>query len=461
MSPSLPESEIEVVVTEDDTRMLEIITRHLRRMGYAVRPAQGASEALDLLRERPAHVLLSDIRMPGMDGRSLLQLVHAKYPDLKVILMTAFGSVDDAVQAMQEGAYSYVTKPFKVEEIAVVLQDATRELALGAAPSPGTDTPGPMSRLMGSSRRMEEVRRQIQDAGLVQSPVLITGRSGTGKEVAARSIHYGGSRSGGPFVPVNCAAIPETLFESEMFGFARGAFTGATTAKSGLIAQSHGGTIFLDEAGEIPLKEQAKLLRVLEERKVRRLGETDATPVDVRIVCATNRSLEAMVKKGEFREDLFYRLNVLRIHMPELSERPEDIPPLVDKFLVELAEENQIRMPGYEDGFLEELQARSWPGNVRELRNHLEVALVRSAGRRLTPGDLPDASPSRESRPDSTGSGSPGGAAGGLPSLAEVEKEHIHQVLKACRWNRSAAAKVLGIDRRTLFSKIQRYGLVG
>ena len=452
---------IRVIVTEDDARMRDILVRHLERMGYAVRAAADAAATLELLRAGPADVVLSDVRMPGMDGLTLLQVLRQKWPELRVVLMTAFGSVDAAVAAMQAGAYSYVTKPFKVEEVAAVLRNATREVTLTrqlARLDRAVRTCYSVERLIGNSAAMQEVRRQVREAACLSAPVLITGRSGTGKELAARAIHHSGPRSAGPFVPVNCAAIPETLFESEMFGHQRGAFSGATDEQPGILEQSSGGTLFLDEAGEIPRPQQAKFLRVLEEREVRRLGASKARSVDLRVICATNRDLKAMVKQGDFREDLYFRLNVLEVRMPELAVRPEDIGPLADHLLSELVDATGVPCHGFEPEALERLVAQNWPGNVRELRNVVERAMVRAGARRISAADLPaelQRAPLPRSGP------SKDGPRPQLLSLAELERGHIAEVLAACGWNRSLAAQVLGIDRRTLFSKIQRYGLVG
>jgi DNA-binding NtrC family response regulator len=425
-------------------------------MGYAVTSAPGGGLALQLLADAPADVVVSDIRMPGMDGRTLLQVVRERFPDTKVVLMTAFGSVDDAVEAMKAGAYTYVTKPFKVEELAAVLRNAARETALSREVATLRKTVrGKWSpdRLIGNSPVMQEVRRAIRDAAQVSAAVLITGRSGSGKEMAARGIHFEGPRAAGPFVPVNCAAIPEALFESAMFGHRRGAFTGASESHVGFIEQSNGGTLFLDEVGDIPQGQQAKFLRVLQDSELTPVGATKPVRVDLRIIAATNRNLEAMVSAEEFREDLYYRLNVLRIQMPELGERRGDVPALAEHLLIEIAQDHGTGALGFTNAALEALANHTWPGNVRELRNVLERALLSARGRRVDASDLP---------PIARGA-VPGGEPA-LPhalTLAEVEKAHIEKVLGLCGWNRSAAARVLGIDRRTLFSKIQRYGLIG
>jgi two-component system, NtrC family, response regulator AtoC len=460
-----PRDRVRVLVVEDDAGMLKIVTRHLDRMGYAVRGFTSGAQALEAVEDRSPQVIVSDIRMPGMDGRTLLQIVHDKYPAIRVVLMTAFGNVDDAVEAMKAGAYSYLCKPFKMDEVASVLRNISRELALEQQVSTLQEAVGgryTADRLIGQSAPMRRARSQIREAAALSTPVCITGRSGTGKELAARAIHFESSRTAKPFIPVNCAAIPAPLFESEMFGHAKGAFTGAEKAQKGLIELSSGGTLFLDEVGEIPFAQQAKLLRVLDQRELRPLGSPRDIPVDLRIVSATNRSLEAMVRQGQFREDLFYRINVFHVAMPELSARPSDIPPLAEHLLVELsADNNAMRSPGFTDDALTALAQHRWPGNVRELRNVIERAMASAAGQIIDLGLLPP--PLSKSQSQSATDSPP--QVETIPpdldlTLAEVEHQHIERVLTHCQWNRSTAAKILGIDRRTLYSKIQKYGLI-
>jgi DNA-binding NtrC family response regulator len=453
---------LRVLVVEDDPRLLDILTKHLDRIGYAVRGASGATAALQLLEAAPSDVVLSDVRMPGMDGRTLLAEVRARHPGAKVVLMTAFGSVDDAVEAMQAGAYSYVVKPFKVETVAAVLRNAAREIELhreveGLRRS--AQWRDSADRLVGASPSIREVRRALREAAEVLATVLITGPSGTGKELAARAIHYGGPRAEGPFVPVNCAAIPEPLFESALFGHRKGAFTGAVESQPGFVEQSSGGTLFLDEVAEIPLGQQAKLLRVLQENEVTPVGSPRAVRVDLRVVAAANRDLEAMVRRGAFREDLFYRLNVLRIEMPPLAARREDVPSIAEHLLVDVARAHGAAALGFTEEALRALSAYAWPGNVRELRNAIERAFVSARGRRIDGGDLPTA----VRQPGAVATDRAGEGGGKVPTLtlAEVEKAHIERVLAMTGWNRSMAARLLGIDRRTIFAKIQRYGLVG
>jgi len=453
---------VRMLVVEDDERMLTILTKHLDRMGFDVAAATNGSEALSLMSEDPAQIVLSDIRMPGMDGSTLLRVLRERFPATRVILMTAFGSVDAAVEAMKAGAYSYICKPFKVEEVALLLRNVAREIHLEEEVESLKETvrkPHRVEDLIGPSSALTEVRELTREAANVSATVLITGRSGTGKERVARAIHHASRRAAQPFIAVNCAAIPETLFESEMFGHRKGAFTGAHGNQVGLIEESHRGTLFLDEVGEFPLPQQAKLLRVLEDREVRPVGAARPVPVDLRVICATNCSLEAMVRQGEFREDLFYRINVLRIHIPELSKHREDIAPIAGSLLAELSQEHGVRCHGYTPEALEALEAYPWPGNVRELRNVVERAILKAVGRRIERDDLSISSPKkRESHEENV---TPRGELNTRRSLAEVESRHIELVLAECEWNRSAASKVLGIDRRTLFTKIQKYGIIG
>ena len=447
-----------VMVVEDDARMLDILRRHLEQMGYQVRATPSASAALLMLEESPSDVILSDVRMPGMDGRTLLQIVRERYPATRLVLMTAFGSVEDAVESMRAGAYSYVTKPFKIGEVAAVLRSAAREaVAARASRRPKGAAGGPVERLIGASVQMEAVRRAVLEAGEFTATVLVTGRSGTGKELAARAIHAATrARASGPFVAVNCAAIPEALFESAMFGHRRGAFTDAHDSHVGLIERSAGGTLFLDEVGDIPVPQQAKLLRVLQESELTPVGATRPVKVDLRVVAATNRNLEAMVRCGEFREDLYYRINVVRIHMPELSERPGDIPSLSEHLLAEIAREHggPPAAPGQviSPEALEALSRHRWQGNVRELRNVLERASIAARGRRIEVSDLP-LSTTENARVVEP-------ALPAALTLAEAEKAHLEKVLALCNGNRTTAARVLGIDRRTLLGKLQRHGLV-
>ncbi|MBI4951421.1 MAG: sigma-54-dependent Fis family transcriptional regulator [Myxococcales bacterium] len=442
--------------------MVDILAKHLDRLGYAVATATGGAEALLLVEQglRP-DVVLADIRMPGMDGRTLMTELLRRVGEVRVVLMTAFGAISDAVEAMREGAYWYLTKPFKVEEAAVVLRHATAELTMGRRLQRLERTVRDLyrpERYLGRSERAQATRRDMLRAAELRTVVLVTGETGSGKELAAHIIHASGPRANGPFVPVNCSAIPETLFESELFGHKRGAFTGAAQDSPGLVEEAEGGTLFLDEVGELPLSQQPKLLRLLEEGEVRRVGERLARKVDVRVIAATNRSLEALVRAGQFRQDLFYRLAALVLPLPTLAERSEDIPLLAEALLVEVAHAAGVRAKGFTAAALARLGRYAWPGNVRELRNAIEQALFRARGPTIDEENLPGWLTLRTA-PASEPSGARDAST--LATLDEIERAHIERVLGETGWNRSRAAEILGIDRRTLFTRVQRYGLVG
>lgn len=458
MTSDIERSCMRVLVVEDDGRMLDILTQHIERMGYEARGASNAGAALECLQQEPFDVVLTDIRMPGIDGRMLLDLVLERHVGTRVILMTAFGRVEDAVEAMRAGAYWYICKPFKVDELAGILRNAAREVRLAnqvAGLQRAIHGRWSAARLIGRSPLMQEVRASIRQAADLSATVLITGRSGTGKELAARAIHFEGRRATRDLVTVNCAAIPESLFESAMFGHRKGAFTGALSNQVGFFEQANGSTLFLDEVGDIPLPQQPKILRVLQDGELTPVGGARPSKVDLRIVCATNRDLERMIAEGTFREDLFYRINVLRIRMPSLAEHADDIPLIAEQLLLEIAREHGSPAPGFTPDALRALTAQTWPGNVRQLRNALERALISARGRRIDAADLPDQQVTMSSAAPMPAPKSR------VASLEEVERDHIARVLEAHDWNRSSAARALGIDRRTLFTKIKRHGLIG
>jgi DNA-binding NtrC family response regulator len=358
---------------------------------------------------------------------------------------------------MRAGAYWYLTKPFKVDEAAVILRRAAAEVSMGRRLERLERTlriEYSPERYLGRSPLAQKVRSELARTAELRAPVLIVGRTGTGKELAARIVHASSVRAQGPFVPVNCSAIPEALFESELFGHKRGAFTGAVQDSPGLVEEASGGTLFLDELGDLPLTQQPKLLRLLEEGEVRRVGDRAARRVDVRVIAATNQPLGTMLRSAEFREDLYYRLSALVIELPELRERLDDIPLLAEALLVGCARAAGVRAKGFTPAALERLAAYAWPGNVRELRNAIEQALFRTRGPVIDAGDFPGW---LSGSPPAVGSG-PG--ANDTHTLDEVEREHIERVLARTGWNRSQAAQVLGIDRRTLFARIQKYGLI-
>jgi two-component system, NtrC family, response regulator AtoC len=449
-----------ILVVDDDPKLVDILQKHLTRLGYFVDTALGGAEALAQVEAgHVPDVVLSDVRMPGLDGRSLLAELRRRAPGTRVVLMTAFAGVPDAVGAMAEGAFWYLTKPFKVEEAALVLHRAVSEAVMGRRIEQlerSLREEFRPERYLGRSERAEAVRRDLVRAAELRTAVLLQGGTGTGKELVARILHAASTRARGAFVPVNCSAIPETLFESELFGHRKGAFTGATHDSRGLAEEADGGVLFLDEIGDLPLSQQPKLLRLLEESEIRRVGDRVPRKIEVRVVAATHQPLDEMVREGRFRADLFYRLSSLVIRLPSLAERPADIPVLAESLLVDCARSAGVRAKGFTPAALERLALHAWPGNVRELRNAIEQALFRARGPTIDAADIPDwvvGGPT----PDAQRATRPSPQA----TLDEVERAHVEQVLASTAWNRSLAAQMLGIDRRTLFTRIQRYGLVG
>lgn len=447
-----------VLVVDDDRKLVEILEKHLERLGYRVVTALSGAEALALLDAGTrVDVTLSDVQMKGMDGRSLMVEIHRRAPENRVILMTAFGAVSEAVEAMREGAYWYLTKPFKIEEAALVLRRAVAETAMGRRIEQlerSLRSEYRPERYLGRSELAQAVRSDLARAGELRTAVLLLGRTGTGKELAARIIHATSNRAAGPFVPVNCSAIPEALFESELFGHRKGAFTGAVQDSRGLAEEANGGVLFLDELGELPLAQQPKLLRLLEESEIRRVGDRVERKLDVRVVAATNQPLDELVKAGRFRADLYYRIASLVVSLPSLAERRQDIGVIAESLLVDCARAAGVRAKGFTAQALERLAEHSWPGNVRELRNAIEQALFRARGSVIDEGDIPAWVSGKPEQ--AAASGQPGERA----TLDEVERAHVQRVLVATGWNRSQAAEILGIDRRTLFTRMQRYGLV-
>ncbi|MBX6362690.1 MAG: sigma-54-dependent Fis family transcriptional regulator [Gemmatimonadetes bacterium] len=443
-----------VVIVEDDRELREFLAEILEDAGYDVQPFATADAALRALSdgdaEEPADVVVTDLVMPGMRGQELLRELRVRRPELNVIVITAFGSIDSAIELVKAGAYDYLTKPLGADELVLAVQRALadsrlrREVArlsrAGTAAPPG---------IVAASRPMQEIFQLLSRAAQSRHPVLITGESGTGKELIAREIHRASGR--GDFVAINCAALPENLLESELFGHERGAFTGADREKPGLFEAAHGGTLFLDEVAELPLPLQPKLLRALEQGEVRRVGSTKARAVDARIVAATNRDLEAETQDGRFRDDLFWRLNVLHIHVPPLRERPADIPLLAEHFLARAAVEGGA--PHAPRGISAEamglLTAYPWPGNVRELRNAIERAATLARTDEIRAEDLPprirEAGWSASLVADATGRGL---------SLRELERAYIAEVLRQTGGNKSRAAEILGLDRKTLYRKL-------
>jgi DNA-binding NtrC family response regulator len=444
-----------LLVVDDDAAMRQMLASLFRERGYPVEEAASADEALERTRETEFDAVLSDIKMPGKTGIEMVGELRRIRPATPVVLMTAFGSIDSAVEAMRAGAFDYITKPFEPEAVLLTVERALERRALeeeNRRLRRAVDQTASLGDLIGESSAMREIFALIKKVAHGRSSVLITGESGTGKEVVARTIHYYGARTEKPFIPINCTAIPEGLLESELFGHVRGAFTGAHASKRGLFEKANGGTLFLDEIGDMGLPLQGKLLRVLQDREIRPVGGTQSVRVDVRIITATNKDLEREMAAGAFREDLYYRLNVIPIQIPPLRDRPDDVSALVEAFMRRHAEGRRRTVS---PAALKALRARQWKGNARELENVIERALVLSDAAELGVDDLPfygdedrSAGDSRESLLRS--------AEGQRLSLREIEDLYIGRILELTGGNKVQAAKILGIDRKTLYRRAER-----
>ena len=449
-----------ILIVDDEKPLRETLARWFRP-SYDCLVAPDADEAMKLVAENPdLALMITDVRMPGEDGVSLLRRAKAANPDMGAIVLTAYGTVDLAVAAMKDGADDFFQKPITdlpAFELRVAKAVRNAEIAQGASGAVAAPPPAGLAEFMGESPAMEKVYRLIRKVAPTDATVIIEGPSGTGKELTARALHGLSKRSDGPFVAVECSALAKDLLESELFGYVPGAFTGASAqGRVGNVEAAHGGTLFLDEIGEIDLSTQVKLLRVLESRTVKRVGGTEDIPVDFRLVAATNRNLAQMVAEGKFREDLYYRLNVIDIRMPALKDHPEDIPALVDRFLKEFAKKNGSPATGISPRALHALCSYAWPGNVRQLRNVVEKMVVLGSGPTLEEDDLPSeiTAPSSATEPAPATAAVPAAA----QSLADAEKGQIAAALRACRGNKTKAAELLGISRRTLHRKIKEWG---
>ncbi|KAF4515785.1 hypothetical protein B566_EDAN000020 [Ephemera danica] len=441
-----------VLVVDDDAEMRELVFDVLKDRGHQISTAGSGQDALKLLAEEDFAVVLTDLRMKGMLGTELLAEIKRLYPDIGVILMTAFGTVETAVEAMKRGASDYLTKPVKTEEIIRVVERAVRESALRREVSrlrKEVHKEYSFHHILGKSKAIQAVFDLIRRVADSPANVLITGESGTGKELVAKAIHYNSDRKDAPFVPVNCAAIPEQLLESELFGHMRGSFTDAKSDKRGLFEEAQKGTLFLDEISELPIMLQAKLLRAIQEKEVRRVGANKPIAVDVRIIAATNLHLAEEIKAKRFRDDLFYRLNVIEVVLPPLRDRREDIPILVDAFLEKCAAVRNKEVKGVSESALAMLMDYGWPGNVRELENVVERAVTLNRGERIAPGDLPSAV--QGARGDRRVLDE---AAEKMLPLHEIEQEYIKKILDKTGGNKYQAAQALGIDRKTLYRKL-------
>jgi DNA-binding NtrC family response regulator len=449
-----------VLITDDDGASCQLFAKVLKAEGYTVEWVQSGEEALTQLKKGGYDTLLIDVRLPGLSGLEVTRAVRALDQSLPVIVMTGFGSMETAVEAIREGAFDYISKPMNLEELKATVARAvtqrTRENQTHAKDA-GRE-PEPIGTIIGRSAAMVEVYKTVARVAPTKSTVLILGESGTGKELIARALHQHSPRAQRPFVAVDCGVLTETLLESELFGHVRGAFTGAVGDKKGVFEEAQGGTCFLDEIGDISPNLQAKLLRVLQEHEIRRVGGKDWIPVDVRVVAATNRNLQELVNNRTFRHDLYYRLNVLPLHLPPLRERIEDIPALARHFLRRYSYENGKDVTAISDEAIALLVAYRWPGNIRELENAIERAVALAPLTVLMPDDLP--LEVREGRVPSTPNEHPSGDVSFFaqnPTLEEVEKRYVQHVLSQTQGNIARAAKILDIDRRSLYRMLERF----
>ncbi len=445
-----------ILIAEDDAVQREIIEDILAQGGYGVTAADSGEAALKAMDEDAFEVLITDLRMPEIDGLELLRRAKTRQPDLEVIVMTAYATISTAVSAMKDGASDYLAKPFDKDELLVVADKAAERAKLrreNAQLRELVTESASLGNIIGDSPAMRQVFQVTRRAVDVNSTVLITGESGTGKELVARHIHFSGPRKDKPFVVVNCAAIPENLVESELFGHEKGAFTGADASRQGKFEIADGGTLFLDEIGDMRLESQAKLLRVLQDGVVERIGAAESRRVDVRVIAATNQDLQARVENGEFREDLYFRLEVLPIRVPPLRERPNDLPRLISHFREKLAGRLGRETPSFEPDTIEAMRAYRWPGNVRELENTLEQLFILADGAIITPADLP----TKLRQPTAAESGfqlPPGGVV-----LEDLELGLIRQALRRSGGQIKEAAELLGLSYKTLQYRLKKHGI--
>jgi two-component system response regulator AtoC len=443
-----------ILVVEDEREMRALLEKGLARRGFQPSVRGSADEAFALLEAEDFDTVLTDLRMPGMDGLALCERIVLNRPDIPVVVVTAFGTLETAVAAIRAGAYDFVTKPVDLDALTLVLERAVQHRALRDEVRRLRRALGDVSAdggVVGESPALRRVYELIDRVADSDASVLVTGESGTGKEVAARALHARSRRNPGPFVAINCAAMPEALLESELFGHAKGAFTDAKAARTGLFIKASGGTLFLDEVGEMPLALQPKLLRALQERTVRPVGGDTELPFDARIVAATNRDLELAVEEGRFREDLYYRLNVIGLELPPLRARGNDILLLAQRFLEHFAARSGKRVVGLSPAAAQRLLAYSWPGNVRELQNCIERAVALTSYEQLTVEDLPE-----RIRDYRAASPAQGNDMSELVSLEEMERRYIQRVLDTVGGSRTLASRILGVDRKTLYRKLGR-----
>jgi DNA-binding NtrC family response regulator len=451
-------SEPKILIIDDETAILDTLRILMKREGFQVETAVGGQAGIDRLNELRPDVVLSDVRMPNVGGLEVLLAAKELDRALPVILMTAQASLQTAMRAVNEGAFYYIQKPFANDELVAICRRAAESRQLkkenqALRTEIRRRDRGDVTRPIGRSRRFIDVLKTAETVAPSDSTVLITGESGTGKEVLAKFVHTISDRGDGPFISINCGALPENLLESELFGHVRGSFTGAVRDKQGLFVAAKGGTFFLDEVGEMSAATQVKLLRVLQEREIIPVGATEAIPVDVRIIAATNRDLDEEIRRGGFRSDLFYRLNVITLQLPPLRDRPDDVPILSDYFLERFAQQRGRAAPRLSPDVVGALQSYDWPGNVRELENALERAAVLTGDGEIQLSTLPPRITQRQPQPLVAATLPPN------PTLEIIERAYIHWVLFSESGNKTRAAEVLGIDPSTLYRKLQRYGM--
>ena len=467
MSDPIPTPRATLLLVDDEPANLDSLERIFAREGHRVLLAGSAAAAIEQLRKEPVDVVLTDLMMPGMSGQELLRAVRAVAPETEVVLMTAYGTVEAAVAAMKDGAYDFLTKPLKrhavmksvalaIEKRRLLQENRSLKARLAGLAQP--------TAIVGQSQALRATLDVIRQAAASSATVLLLGESGTGKELFARALHDNSPRAAGPFVPINCAAIPESILEAELFGYERGAFTGAVQRKEGRFERAHGGTLLLDEIGELSFSVQAKLLRVLQEGEIERLGGTQSIRVDCRVVAATNKDLAVLAKEGKFREDLFYRLNVIQVTLPPLRDRPEDIPLLANHFLARAAAKNGKVLRGATPAALAALEAYAWPGNVRELENAIERAVVLSREAEIELDDLPESVRAAASRAGAQGQLAALGLEGRsltVPlgtTMDDLELRVIRETLRHTKGDKNLAAMLLGIAARTIYRKLEKDG---
>jgi DNA-binding NtrC family response regulator len=443
------DDKMNIMIVDDEKIVRESLFHWFTKLGHTAEKASSGFKALELLEKNPFDVLFVDIRMPEMNGIELLEKVKTEYPETVVVIITAYGSIESAVKAMQLGASDYLLKPFKPDYLSLVMEKVAQQVRLSSECNYLRGRLEKITRfddIIGQGPAMQKIFDLILEVADSDASILLTGETGTGKELVAKAIHAKSKRSHFPFIPINCGALPDSLLESELFGHQKGAFTGAIHSRRGLLEVAAGGTLFLDEIGEVSAKMQIDLLRVLDEKKIRRIGNCQSVMVDFRLISATRRNLEQEIAAGNFREDFFYRINVITVHLPPLRDRKEDIPLLLQHFLDKYSQETTKRVDHITPDTMGRLIAYEWPGNVRELENAVERAVVLAKSRTLDMQDfafLPKAS-AMFSRP---------------MSLRDMEKQYIRRILEECGWNVTKAAKILDINRVTLHKKMKRFAV--